>query len=1015
MEKRSWLSVVALGVLTLVLSIFRFGIGFDVSQERFDDWFEKEISTFKADGELSGNFPIQQVVYENGSYTTNTHFSIPFLSKEPSTDTLFWDAGEQYVAVRSEHEFWRVVPVKPWLRSQWNFIEAPRLSQDLDGHFVPDIYPESSTTKIWVFGFLWTCLFLLGAFVLVWQRIGKFWYFGLLPILFFLQFHVFLPQEMEVLSIFGSEGSHGPWFFRNGLQAFWVSVVLYSLWMRIREQKWRELIRGLSLLYVVFLVQSTILDTQFVWDFSQPQYFVFEQWCYLFSFGLLFLIHPIGKEESSNWKWLSGIALVIALVIYFEISPDEIWIALVWAVLFTAMMKPSFLRWGSIVVSLCALMVYSFHKFEWKESRNIAKNSLVLGEHLSDFELEESLFLRDKESIGVEQFWAKNWSDRYLLQKRDSVAPKGWLATSLDSLLMEDKPFQRPAYWLISGGVNYVFVPKTGGLNAQKWRGPLLPEHSYLHEEDGCWVDQGGTFYCQSIGDLKKSDAETYIKHSNGRQIAIFIPYLSWSYKIAAVVLFLTMILLSISSVLFIRYRKSLLSSYVSKLTIYQGAGFIAVVMGLIIFIQFGILRFGSVQVELAKKEKAESVLLELNSKFKNGVQSHSQLEAAIKKFAYVFQTELQLYDGRGKLLVGSDVGGVVGVTHGIPTQDMASLPSFDSKKTIFVPQLNGVFAAWNLNGTPIGYLSVPYNKGAQRISEGVSEMQAFVSGGVLFLILGLIGLLVWMLRNRVTPIMEIQKQLANWEAKGGEFSLDYKRLDEFGALVKAFNKATTMLALREKEGAWKGIAQQIAHEIKNPLTPLRLGLQMLPLKLKNLEAAEKEELNKFVNGTLLQIDNMAKMAENFSQFARMPSPKFTETAFLEPIHAAQQTFNEQARFNLDSSLEQFSLPLDKDQWIRIWTNLFKNSIQAYEGEDKVEIKVWVEFHQSGSTLHIRDNASGIPKEDQASIFAPNFTTKSGGTGLGLAMVRRMIAMHGGHIQLKNSGSEGTEFIVLFK
>ncbi|MFT5336795.1 MAG: two-component system nitrogen regulation sensor histidine kinase NtrY, partial [Luteibaculaceae bacterium] len=650
-----------------------------------------------------------------------------------------------------------------------------------------------------------------------------------------------------------------------------------------------------------------------------------------------------------------------------------------------------------------------------------AKRSLFEGYTISDYDLEEQLAISPfTDSANWHLDLNREFGGRYTFKNQScsealSGVSKKWEPTEIAFLQKEASPFLIPDYRIIKDSSCLTLIPIRGGLNNRLWSTPLLEKHIYLYEKNGCWLDGKSGESCKSLADWEKLGYYMYPHNLGDQGLAVLIPKYSWADWLGVFVVFVSLILVFQGVAMFFRFKERLLASYISKFTVFQVGGILVLVAGLLVFIQFGIIRFGESQFEALKVEKTESVLLELQSKFRNGLNGDETLFAALQKFAYVFQTELVLYRPNGKFWMASFYPNVQSnIGFQIPTIHLPELPSFQGDNVRFSSSLSEVFGAWKLQDQPIGYLGVPYSKAGLRVSKGVSEMQVLVSGGVLFLVLGLVGLLLWVVRNRIEPIEQLRLQLDGWEQGKGAQILQYHREDEFGVLVKAFNRATRLLSIREKEGAWKGVAQQIAHEIKNPLTPLRLQLQLLPRKLKDLSDTEKGVVEEFVKNTLVQIDAMADMAENFSTFARLPQPKQESMTVWDSMESAVETFKSQVVFNVDQSAFS-ALPVfwDKSQWIRIWTNLFKNALQATDGGEAV-ITIDLVDTQNGFRILVSDNGKGIDPAIIPSIFEPNFTTKSGGTGLGLAMVKRMVELHHGQIGLLQSTESGTVFFMDF-
>jgi two-component system nitrogen regulation sensor histidine kinase NtrY len=225
------------------------------------------------------------------------------------------------------------------------------------------------------------------------------------------------------------------------------------------------------------------------------------------------------------------------------------------------------------------------------------------------------------------------------------------------------------------------------------------------------------------------------------------------------------------------------------------------------------------------------------------------------------------------------------------------------------------------------------------------------------------------------------------------------------------------LLAKSERESAWREMARQVAHEIKNPLTPMKLGVQHL-LRAWEDNHPEKDQLLKRIGDTLIeQIDTLSNIATEFSNFAVMPKPDYTKVDLTTVLHHTVDLYNESGNVGIRLACpdEPLYVIADKDQLVRIFSNLVKNAIQAIPPGRKGMVHIAVEDEPDHYRVSVHDNGNGIPKELMDKIFTPNFTTKSGGTGLGLAMVKNMVAMMDGDIWFTTVENKGTSFFVILR
>lgn len=248
---------------------------------------------------------------------------------------------------------------------------------------------------------------------------------------------------------------------------------------------------------------------------------------------------------------------------------------------------------------------------------------------------------------------------------------------------------------------------------------------------------------------------------------------------------------------------------------------------------------------------------------------------------------------------------------------------------------------------------------------------------------------------------------------------------DEIGLLVNEYNnmlykleESKKDLAESEKESAWREMAKQVAHEIKNPLTPMKLTLQhMLRLQAEgNLDDPKK--LRKPVETLIQQVDTLSDIATSFSNFAKMPTPKKELMNFKELVTSTLELFKnrENEKVIFGDLTERTELPVvgDKQLFGRIVANLIINGFQAYDPNRKPIIHVFLREVENQVLLEVRDNGKGIPKELRKKIFMPNFSTKSEGSGLGLAIAKRGVETEGGKIWFETEEGKGTSFFLAF-
>jgi nitrogen fixation/metabolism regulation signal transduction histidine kinase len=232
--------------------------------------------------------------------------------------------------------------------------------------------------------------------------------------------------------------------------------------------------------------------------------------------------------------------------------------------------------------------------------------------------------------------------------------------------------------------------------------------------------------------------------------------------------------------------------------------------------------------------------------------------------------------------------------------------------------------------------------------------------------------------------------------------------------MVDKLEESAIKLAQSEREQAWREMAKQVAHEIKNPLTPMRLTVQNFQRKFDENDPEIKHKLEDFSKTLIQQIDTMSAVANAFSNFATMPAQQNETLNVVKIVQLSLEIFNENY-IQFSSVEEEVIARLDRTQLIRVITNLVKNAIQSIpEEQDFKSVIVTVYQEKSNVLISVKDNGKGVSEEHKDRIFEPKFTTKSSGMGLGLAIIKNIIENYNGTITFTSEPGKGTEFIVSF-
>lgn len=437
-------------------------------------------------------------------------------------------------------------------------------------------------------------------------------------------------------------------------------------------------------------------------------------------------------------------------------------------------------------------------------------------------------------------------------------------------------------------------------------------------------------------------------------------------------------------------------------------------------------------------KEKLGSVRTELESKLKKDpelredVAGADYLEYLLKKFSKVFVTDINLFNTKGNLLASSQPKIY---SKGLISRKMNADAYHEvhlKKRSEFVHEeqigrlnyLSAYTPFFNQKGEFLAYLNVQY---ISRQDEFENQISAFLLAiiDIMVLMLAISTILAITVSNRLTrPLKYIQDSLKNVQIGAQYKPIKYEGTDEIGELVKEYNKKVAELqqnaetmAKTERESAWREMAKQVAHEIKNPLTPMKLSIQHLKRSVKVEDEESAEKLDRVSKSLIEQIDALTKIANEFSNFAKMPKANELELNLSEILKNAVAVFSEYDEHEIELELE-FDEPAmiwaDKDLLLRVFNNLIKNGIQAAEVDESAHVIVRLSASADTFEVQVSDNGKGISDEAKDRIFVPYFTTKSKGTGLGLAMSKQIVENMKGSIRFESEVNKGTTFYVTF-
>lgn len=271
------------------------------------------------------------------------------------------------------------------------------------------------------------------------------------------------------------------------------------------------------------------------------------------------------------------------------------------------------------------------------------------------------------------------------------------------------------------------------------------------------------------------------------------------------------------------------------------------------------------------------------------------------------------------------------------------------------------------------------------------------------------------------TPLVELGKKLKSVELNKENIKIEWEGNDEIANLIQEYNQMidqlqenAELLAHTERDSAWREMSKQVAHEIKNPLTPMKLSLQHLERSIVNKRDNIEELTLKMCHTLMNQVENLRQIAEEFSNFGSLPKTNNEKILLNDIVETIHDLFRKRddMEIKLIEPIDDIRVYADKNHLVRILNNLVKNSIQAIPPDRKgeIELKLWKE--DTKAIIKVSDNGIGIADDMQPYIFKPKFTTKSSGSGLGLAIAANMVDSIGGTIYFTSVQNKGTDFFV---
>lgn len=438
-----------------------------------------------------------------------------------------------------------------------------------------------------------------------------------------------------------------------------------------------------------------------------------------------------------------------------------------------------------------------------------------------------------------------------------------------------------------------------------------------------------------------------------------------------------------------------------------------------------------------AMRDKLQSVYLELENILSNENKlqytwksdEYNNLEELLRRLSNIFFTDINLYDAQGRMIASSrpeildkGISGTLMNPAAFYQLSKNNKAEYRQDEKLGKLQYTSIYTTL-VNGQNqfLAYINLPYFTRQRQVVDEISSIMYAIVNFYVILILISISIAVFISEKVTYPLKVIQERFSRIKLGTRNEKIEYEANDEIGGLVAEYNrmvdeleKSVEMLARSEREMAWREMAKQVAHEIKNPLTPMKLSIQQLQRAWNDKHESMNDYFEKVTKTLIEQIDNLSAIATEFSHFAKMPKDKAEKLQLEALIDGIVQLYSLptiQMKLIYDTSVS-YEVWADKDQLSRVFINLISNAIQAIPDEKPGEIVISLEQKRASIVITIKDNGKGIPLEIIDRMFQPNFTTKSSGMGLGLAISKNIIENFGGHITFETISNVGTTFFI---
>jgi len=398
-----------------------------------------------------------------------------------------------------------------------------------------------------------------------------------------------------------------------------------------------------------------------------------------------------------------------------------------------------------------------------------------------------------------------------------------------------------------------------------------------------------------------------------------------------------------------------------------------------------------------------------------------------LQDISYAYHTDIHIFNNDGDLIGSSQP--LIFNKH-LVGHKINSKPYFTTNSNIIqyenIGKLKYLTAYTDfINGDflQIGFIAIPQFFSQEELNDEINDFVSVVLNIYLIIILLAIVISLVIGKQLSAPLIMLESKLKEMRIGRRNEKIVYNNNDEIGQLVQQYNRtvddleqSAKLLAQNERENAWKTMAKQVAHEINNPLTPIKLTIQQLVRLKKSNDDRFDSYLEHSATTLIEQIDNLAHIASTFSNFAKMPEANFTKTDIAERLTSVINMFTNSypnTVFIHGGKQKEVFVYADPEQMVQVFNNLIINAIQAIPSAKAGRIEIDIQDDLSQIFITIADNGTGISDEVVGKIFTPSFTTKKTGMGLGLAIVKKIIEISGGDLSFTTTNNVGTCFKII--